>query len=291
MAVNPAFQRLQLLTGSRALGLLHKTRVAVFGIGGVGGWCAEALVRSGIEHLTIVDSDVVCVTNINRQIQATSETVGKSKTAELGRRLREINPAAEIVELQKVFHQDVSAEFDLGSYDYVIDAIDSLTNKVELIRRASLAGAKVFTALGASGKLDPSRIKTSSLWDSHDCPLGKFVRKKLRQRGFNDTSGEVTCVFSDEEMADARDEETVCGTGACHCPKSIAGDDGEDSHEWCSSKKQINGSAVHITGTMGFMLAGLVVQDIVRRANSDEVRLKREKQDPEGTRATLRSVE
>lgn len=266
MPVNPAFQRLQLLTGSKALSLLHQTRVAVFGVGGVGGWCAEAIVRSGIGHLTIVDSDVVCVTNINRQIQATSKTIGRSKVAELGSRLREINPYAEIMELQKVFNQDVAEEFNLGSYDYIVDAIDSLTNKVELIRRASLAGAKVYTALGASGKIDPSRIKVSSLWDSHDCPLGKFVRKKLRQRGFNEESGEVTCVFSDEEMVEPRDEETVCGTGACHCPKSITGDDGESSHEWCSSKKQINGSAVHITGTMGFMLAGLVVQDAVKRA-------------------------
>jgi tRNA threonylcarbamoyladenosine dehydratase len=263
--VNPAFQRLQLLTGSKALSLLHQTRVAVFGIGGVGGWCAEALVRSGIEHLTIVDSDVVCVTNINRQVQASSKSIGKSKTAELGRRLREINPRAEILELRKIYNQDVSDEFKLGSYDYVIDAIDSLTNKVELIRRASLAGAKVYTALGASGKLDPSRIKISSLWDSHDCPLGKFVRKKLRQRGFNKDSGQVTCVFSDEEMVEARDEEAVCGTGACHCPKSIAGEDDEGSHEWCSSKKQINGSVVHITGTMGFMLAGLVVQDVMKK--------------------------
>jgi tRNA A37 threonylcarbamoyladenosine dehydratase len=144
----------------------------------------------------------------------------------------------------------------------VIDAIDSLTNKVELIRRASLAGAKVFTALGASGKLDPSLIKVSSLWDSHNCPLGKFVRKKLRQRGFN---GPVTCVFSDEPMIEGLDEEIVCGTGACHCPSS---QDGSESHEWCSSKKQINGSAVHITATMGFMLAGLVVQDVVNRVKS-----------------------
>jgi tRNA A37 threonylcarbamoyladenosine dehydratase len=262
VAVNPAFQRLQLLTGVKALELLHKTRAAVFGVGGVGGWCAEALVRSGIEHLTIIDSDVVCVTNINRQLQASSQTIGKSKTVELGRRLREINPKAEIIEVQKVYHQDVSDAFDLGGYEYVIDAIDSLTNKVELIRRASMAGAKVFTALGASGKLDPSRIKTGSLWDSHDCPLGKFVRKKLRQRGFN---GEVTCVFSDEAMAEARDEEIVCGTGACHCPKSI---NGEETHEWCSSKKQINGSVVHITGIMGFMLAGLVVRDVIKRANA-----------------------
>jgi tRNA A37 threonylcarbamoyladenosine dehydratase len=115
VGVNPAFQRLQLLTGREALSLLRETRVAVFGLGGVGGWCAEALARSGIGHITIVDSDVVCVTNINRQIQATTKTVGRLKTAEIGSRLREINPQAEIIELQKIFHQDDAESFALGS--------------------------------------------------------------------------------------------------------------------------------------------------------------------------------
>ena len=241
---------------------LSKTRVILFGLGGVGSWCAEALVRSGISALTLVDSDLVCVTNINRQVQATAGSVGKPKTSELGRRLREIQPQADITELQAVFDKTTAGRFDLASYDYVVDAIDSLSSKVELIIRASESGAKVYTALGAACKLDPTRIKVASLWDSHDCPLGKFVRKRLRRRGF---SGEVTCIYSDEELK-SHAAESVCGTGKCMCPKSSGCGDGAPAHEWCSSKKQINGSALHITGTFGFMLAGLVIQDVVKRA-------------------------
>jgi tRNA A37 threonylcarbamoyladenosine dehydratase len=266
LTTNPAFHRLELLTGKQGLEALGKSRVIIFGIGGVGSWCAEALVRSGIGSLTIVDSDVVCVTNINRQVQATSKTVGKSKTAELGKRLREIQPCAAIVEIHKVFNKTTADDFDLGSFDYIIDCIDSLSSKVELIIRAFASGAKVFTSLGASCKLDPSQIRVGSLWDSYNCPLGKFVRKRLRRRGF---SGEVSCVFSPEEMA-LESGTSICGTGQCMCPK-FAIDDEEslvEAHEWCSSKKQINGSVVHITGIFGFTLAGLVVQDIVQKARA-----------------------
>jgi tRNA threonylcarbamoyladenosine dehydratase len=258
--INPALQRLQLLVGTEALELLFKTRVILFGLGGVGSWCAEALVRSGIGTLAIVDSDVVCVTNINRQVQATVNSIGKYKTAELGRRLREIQPRSTIIEQPIAFDKNTAGQFQLETYDYVIDAIDSLSCKVELIIRASQSGAKVYTALGASSKLDPTRIKVSSLWDSQGCPLGKFVRKRLRQRGFH---GAATCVYSEESL-DAYPGDSVCGTGNCLCPK--AGAEQEESREWCSTKKQINGSAVHITGTVGFMLAGLVVQDVVDRA-------------------------
>ncbi|MCU0610022.1 MAG: hypothetical protein MUF22_09695, partial [Chitinispirillaceae bacterium] len=160
-------------------------------------------------------------------------------------RLREIMPDANIIEKQMVFDVFSAAQFDLGSYHYIIDAIDSLSPKVELIIRAHESGAKIFTALGASGKIDPTRIMVGSLWDSHDCRFGKLVRKRLRRRKF---CGEVTCVYSPEEGV-LFPEENVC------------------VHERCTSKKQINGSAVHVTGTFGFFLAGLVVQDVVRRAN------------------------
>ena len=261
---NPAFQRLQLLTGERTLEMLANTNVIVFGIGGVGSWCAEALIRSGIGKLTIVDSDVICVTNINRQIQATMDSIGKPKTSELGKRLRSIQPHAEIIEIQAVFNKTTAQSFNLSAFDYVIDCIDSLSSKVELIIRATQAGATLYSALGASCKLDPLRITVGSLWESYNCPLGKFVRKKLRQRGFTE---EVTCVYSPEEAAPPAGTVT-CGSGACHCPKFITRGQGNDadSTEWCSTKKQINGSAVHITGIFGFMLAGLVVQDIVKRA-------------------------
>jgi tRNA A37 threonylcarbamoyladenosine dehydratase len=263
LAPDPALQRLSILTGAPAVERLARTKVIVFGLGGVGSWCAEALARSGIGTIALVDSDVVCVTNINRQVQATPLSVGKSKTAELGRRLREIRPEATIIEMQAVYHRTTADKFDLASYDYVLDCIDSIACKVELIMHAAKAGATVYVALGASSRLDPTKIAVGSLWDSYNCPLGRYVRKKLRQSGFRD---EVTCVYSPEEGRHFPGE-ALCGTGACLCPKSAPGEATEEGRrEWCSSKKQINGSAVHMTGTFGFMLAGLVIQDVVKRA-------------------------
>jgi tRNA A37 threonylcarbamoyladenosine dehydratase len=264
--MNPSFHRLQLLTGTSALERLHQTRVILFGIGGVGSWCAEALIRSGIGSLTIVDSDVVCVTNVNRQLQATPASVGKVKTHELSRRLMEINPGADIKVVHGVFNYKTADAFNLADYHYVIDAIDSLSSKVELIMQASQSGAKVYTALGASNKLDPTQIKVSSLWKSRECPLGKLVRKRLRRRGFHD---EVTCVYSEEQQP-VQEVPSSCGTSACMCPKAAHSDNGEtvEAHEWCSSKKQINGSAVHVTGTFGFILAGLVVQDVMKQSEN-----------------------
>jgi len=181
---NPAFHRLEVLTGADGLSRLQNTRVIVFGIGGVGSWCAEALVRSGIGTIVLVDSDVICVTNINRQLQATSASVGKSKVAELAVRLSLINPDATVLPVQKIYHRSTADQFDLGSFPYVVDAIDSISNKVDLIIAARQAGAKVFSALGASNKLDPLQIRVSSLWDSQGCPLGRYLRKRLRRKGF-----------------------------------------------------------------------------------------------------------
>ncbi|NLP01685.1 MAG: tRNA threonylcarbamoyladenosine dehydratase [Fibrobacter sp.] len=257
-----AFQRLELLTGSKALERLMNTPVILFGVGGVGSWCAEALVRSGIHHLTIVDSDIICITNINRQVQATFDTAGQVKVTALRDRLISINPVASINAMQSVYDRNTAAEFELEKYSYVIDAIDSLSSKVELIINASASGAKVYSALGASCKTDPSKIKIASLWQTEGCRLGRFVRKRLRRRGF---SGEVTCVYSDELASEPYDINFGCGTGACMCPSSGKIGNGE-LKDWCSTKKQINGSAVHITAVFGFMLAGLVIQDII---NSD----------------------
>lgn len=263
MTTNAAFNRLEMLTGREGLAKLRDTRVVLFGVGGVGSWCAEALVRSGIGHLTIVDSDLICVTNINRQLQATWETVGKPKVSALADRLRTLNPSAEIVARQEIFCADTAAAFPLGEYDYVLDAIDSVSAKVFLLDCALAAGVKVFSSLGASCKLDATRIRVSSLWKTHGCPLGKFVRKRLRKRlRLRGASGSILCVHS-TEMREQFATQAGCGTGVCLCPKTLD-ENGEPAHEWCSSKKQINGSAVHITGTFGFMLAGLVIQDVVQ---------------------------
>ena len=265
MKRDPAFNRLQLLMGDQALRLLQRTSVIIFGVGGVGSWCAEALVRSGIGTLTMVDSDLVCRTNINRQVQATAATAGKVKVLELAARLKEINPHVFISALQEIYRRGNAEKFDLASYHYVIDAIDSLSAKVDLIIEATAAGATVFTALGASGKIDPTRIRIAPLWESHGCHLGKLVRKRLRRRKFN---GNPLCVYS-EELLPVREGGTGCGTAACIRPKKVHPIDEGDVNqinEWCGSKKQINGSIVHVTGTFGFFLAGMVVQDVVRRA-------------------------
>lgn len=260
MSVDPSFNRMQLLTGRSALDALQATKVILFGVGGVGSWCAEALIRSGIGHLTMVDSDLICRTNINRQVQATRSSVGMVKVEHLAHRLRDINPRAEIITRQEIYNRNSAHEFTLDSYDYVIDAIDSLSAKVELIINATNAGAKVFSALGASCRLDPTAIRIGSLWDSKGCRLGRFVRKRLRRRGFH---SDLQCVYSEERLPVHEDDNHGCGTGNCTCPEGgMAGNDEPLVHESCAGKKQVNGSAVHITGTYGFFLAGLVIQDV-----------------------------
>ena len=257
MKSSVSFQRFELLAGKDGLGKINSMSVIIFGIGGVGSWCAEALIRSGIENLTIVDSDRICITNINRQVQATTQTVGMVKVEVLRDRLLSINPKASIQAIEKIYDRTTAESFDLSNYDYCIDAIDSLSNKVELIVHASNVGCKLFSALGASCKLDPTRIRVASIWKSQGCHLGRFVRKRLRHRKF---TGDFTCIYSDE-LVENRGSNAGCGTGQCYCPKS---DDSDDpAHEWCSLKKQINGSAVHITGVFGFYLAGLIIQDIL----------------------------
>ncbi|MBN1758993.1 MAG: ThiF family adenylyltransferase [Chitinispirillaceae bacterium] len=263
MKGNPSFNRLRLLTGDVVADRLRTTSVIVFGVGGVGSWCAEALARSGVGVITLVDSDLICRTNINRQVQATAASVGRVKVRELAARLSAINPGISVEMRQEIYKRGTADRFRLENFDYVIDAIDSLSAKVDLIISATEAGCTVFTALGASCKMNPTRIRIAPLWESQGCHLGKLVRKRLRRRKF---TGTPLCVYS-EELLPVRSTETGCGSGDCICPK-ITADDDALVHEWCSKKKQINGSAVHITGTFGFFLAGMVVQDVQQRVEN-----------------------
>jgi len=258
---NLRFHRLQLITGKPGLEALSRTRVILFGVGGVGSWSAESLVRSGIGHLTLVDSDLICVTNINRQLQATTATIGQSKVEALRERLLTINPAAEIIARDMIYDETTADQFDLGSYDYVLDAIDSLSCKIELIANALSADTVLFAALGAACKLDPTRIRVDSVWKTKGCRLGRLVRKRLRARGIK---GDFRCVYSDE-LLPVQPGDIGCGTGNCVCPKARSVDGVPvDAHEWCSSKQQINGSAAHITGIFGFTLGGMVIQDVMK---------------------------
>ncbi|MBT3380672.1 MAG: tRNA threonylcarbamoyladenosine dehydratase [Lentisphaerae bacterium] len=263
MPGNPAFHRTELILGEAGMGRLADARVILFGVGGVGSWCAEALVRTGIEHLTIVDSDVICITNLNRQLQTTRANVGKVKVTELAARLGSICPDAQIVPVQEVYNEHTRDSFDIAAYDYVIDAIDSLSYKVDLLATASQADCTVFSAMGAACKLDPTRIRVDSIWNSQGCPLAREVRKRLRRRGVD---GDFQCVYS-EELLPGSGTHSACGTGECFCPKLRTADGGETAaDEWCTKKAQVNGSVAHMTGAFGFFLAGLVVQDVVNRA-------------------------
>ena len=265
------FRRAELLLGDEAMSRIAGKRVIIFGVGGVGSWCAESLVRSGIRQLTIVDSDRVCITNINRQLMATTKTVGQVKVDALKERLLTINPSAEITALQQVFTAETAESFQLDTYDYIIDAIDSLKDKALLIlmatnlpsNRGDKRGAQFFSSMGAALKLDPTKIQVAEFWKVKGDPLARALRNRFkRDKAF--PHRKFQCVYSDE-LLENKGHNATCGTEQCMCPKAKngPGDPNLLNHEWCSSKAQINGTLSHITAIFGFMLAGLVIQDIV----------------------------
>jgi tRNA A37 threonylcarbamoyladenosine dehydratase len=240
MAIEKAiFRRSELLLGDEAMDRIAEKRVIIFGVGGVGSWCAESLVRSGIRKLTIVDSDHVSVTNINRQLMATTKTVGQVKVDVLKERLLNINPSAEITALQQIFSAETASEFCLEEYDYIIDAIDSLKDKALLILMACQTKAKFFSSMGAALKLDPTRIRTAEFWKVTGDPLARALRNRFK-RDKTFPKHKFLCVYSDELLENKM---------------PIDPDD------------KGNGSIVHITAVFGFMLAGLVVQDVVKKEN------------------------
>ena len=259
------FNRAQLLLGSDAMERLNSIKVIIFGVGGVGSWCAESLVRSGISHLTVVDSDRVCITNINRQLMATVKTVGQVKVEALKERLLTINPMAEIDARQQIFSEETADSFCLDSYDYIIDAIDSLKDKRLLIEMACNTKAVFFSSMGAALKMDPTRIKVAEFWKVEGCPLARALRQRFK-RLKRKPARKFLCVYSDE-LLENKGHNASCGTEKYMCPKAKngPGDAALLNHEWCSSKAQINGSLMHITAIFGMTIAGLVVKDAAGR--------------------------
>lgn len=255
------FQRTELLIGKSKMDIVREKRVIIFGIGGVGSWCAESLVRSGISHLTIVDSDRVCVTNINRQLMATTKTVGEVKTEVLKERLLEINPSANINALQMIYSEETHDFFQLDTFDFIVDAIDSLKNKIYLIQQATLTNAVFFSSMGAALKMDPTRIKVADFWKVEGCPLGAALRQKIRRSG--GLTKKFMCVYSDE-LLENKGKNASCGTEKCLCPKTKSGPGDPDliNHEWCSLKARINGTTSHMPAIFGMTIAGLVTQSI-----------------------------
>ncbi len=237
------FNRTRRLVGPDGMQRIREASVVLFGVGGVGSWCAEALVRSGVRRLTLVDGDVVNPSNVNRQLMATTRTVGRPKVEALRERLLDINPEADITPIQAVYNKESAPDFHLEQYDYIIDAIDSLKDKAALIVEASALPGTLFSSMGAACKADPTRIKVAEFWEVRGCPLGAALRKKLRKEKTLPAKP-FLCVYDDEVLPNLGDS-------------SLADNEGN------SAKAVINGTLAHITGIFGFTLAGLVIRDML----------------------------
>ncbi|MDE6100260.1 MAG: tRNA threonylcarbamoyladenosine dehydratase [Paramuribaculum sp.] len=245
--------RSRLLLGDAAMERLDKARVILFGVGGVGSWCAESLVRTGLRNLTIVDSDRVNPTNINRQLMATVETVGQIKVEALKKHLLSVRPEAVIDARCQIFSAETAGDFHLEEYDYIIDAIDSLKDKVLLIEMATRTKARFFSSMGAALKLDPTRVKVAEFNDVKGCPLARALRQRFKKSGHR-PARKFQCVFSDELLPNN-------GVGS---PLLYAADMVPDPSA-PAVKARTNGSLMHITAIFGLTLAGLVIRDIFRR--------------------------
>ena len=273
---NSLFNRTELLLGSDAMERIRAKRVIIFGVGGVGSWCAECLVREGIGHLTLVDSDVVCVTNCNRQLMATTKTIGEPKVEALKKRLLEINPEADIVALQKNYSEETADDFEIETYDYVIDAIDSLRDKISLIMYSTMGqGARgkgqenshkeqvvsscplppapcptLFSSMGAALRIDPTKVRVSDFWKIKGDPLAAAMRSAMRRNKLF-PARKFLCVHSEEQ------------------PLPNLGKALQDGSQ-TFNKVQTNGSLAHVTAIFGMTLAGLVIQDIFKRSDAQE---------------------
>lgn len=234
------FDRTALLVGDEAMGRIARARVILFGVGGVGSWVAESLVRTGIRHITLVDSDRVAPTNVNRQMPATSETIGEIKTDAARRRLLAINPEADVTTLTLFYDAETAPQIDLAEYDYIVDAIDSLKDKALLILNATRSGRKFFSSMGAALKMDPTRIKVGEFWSVKGCPLARALRQRFKKEKTY-PARKFTCVYSDELLENKGQTE-----------------------ETCDYKARINGSLCHITAIFGMTIAGEIVKDICR---------------------------
>ena len=246
------YSRTELLFGKEAMAKLWQSRVAVFGIGGVGGYAVEALARSGIGALDLIDDDKVCLTNINRQIYATRKTVGKHKVDVAAERIAEINPAI-TVNIYKTFYTPETASlFDFSQYDYIIDAIDTVTGKIELVLQAQKAGVPIISSMGAGNKLDPTAFEVADIYETSICPLARVMRRELRKRNVPS----LKVVYSKEPpMTPIEDMAISCRTH-CICPPGTA--------RKCTERRQVPGSNAFVPSVVGLIIAGEVIKDLTK---------------------------
>ena len=244
------FERTELLLGKDAIQKLKNAHVAVFGVGGVGGYACEALVRSGIGAFDLIDDDKVCLTNLNRQIIATRKTVGKYKTEVMKERMLEINPNVDVRIHNCFFLPENADEFPFDEYDYIIDAVDTVTAKISIIMKANELGIPVISSMGAGNKLDPTAFRVADIYKTRVCPLAKVMRRELKKRGVK----KLKVVYSEEQPTRPIEDMSISCRTNCICPPGA-------EHK-CTERRDIPGSVAFVPSVVGLIIAGEVIKDI-----------------------------
>ena len=244
------FSRTQLLLGESAMQELANKRVAVFGIGGVGGYACEALVRSGIGAFDLIDDDKVCLTNLNRQIIATRKTVGRYKTEVMKERMLEINPNVDVRIHNCFFLPENADKFPFNEYDYIIDAVDTVTAKISIIMKANELRIPVISSMGAGNKLDPTAFRVADIYKTRVCPLAKVMRRELKKRGVK----KLKVVYSEEQPTRPIEDMSISCRTNCICPPGA-------EHK-CTERRDIPGSVAFVPSVVGLIIAGEVIKDI-----------------------------
>lgn len=246
------FSRTELLFGKEAMDKLQNSRVAVFGIGGVGGYVCEALVRNGVYHFDLIDDDQVCLTNLNRQIIATRKTVGQYKVDVMRERILEINPDADVSVHKCFFLPENADEFPFEEYDYVVDAVDTVTAKIELVMKAQEKGVPIISSMGAGNKLDPSAFKVADIYKTRVDPLARVMRREMKKRGVK----KLKVVYSEEDPKRPIEDMAVSCRNHCICPPGA-------QHK-CTERRDIPGSTAFVPSVAGLIIAGEVIKDLIK---------------------------
>ena len=250
------FSRTELLFGKEAMDSLFHARVAVFGIGGVGGYVCEALIRSGVQSFDLIDDDKVCLTNLNRQIIATRKTIGKYKADMMKERMLDINPQADIRVHKCFFLPENADQFPFHEYDYIVDAVDTVTAKIALIIKAQEMNIPVISAMGAGNKQNPGRLQVADIYDTKVCPLARVMQRELKKRGVK----KLKVVYSDEPPIKPVEDMSISCRTNCICPPGT-------QHK-CTERRDIPGSTAFVPAAAGLMMAGEIVRDLSEPARS-----------------------
>ena len=246
------FARTQLLLGVEAMNKLKNSRVAVFGVGGVGGYSVEALARSGVGAVDLIDDDKVCLTNINRQIIADVKTIGKYKVDVARDRILSINPRCKVTTYQCFYLPQNAKDFDFSQYDYVIDAVDTVTAKINLVMQANENGVPVISSMGAGNKLDPTAFVVSDIYKTDVCPLAKVMRRELKKRNIK----KLKVVYSKEKPLVPIEDESISCRSHCVCPPG--------AERKCTDRRAIPGSIAFVPSVVGLIIAGEVIKDLIK---------------------------